>query len=51
MGGWGCQAFENDDALDWLEGLESGGAEAVRQGLTAASWLEARPVTGIGTWR
>jgi hypothetical protein len=36
MGAWGFQAFENDDALDWLGELESGGVEAVRQGLTAA---------------
>lgn len=35
MGAWGFQAFENDDALDWLEELEAGGAEAVRQALTA----------------
>lgn len=25
MGAWGFQAFENDDALDWLEELEAGG--------------------------
>jgi hypothetical protein len=37
MGAWGFQAFENDEALDWLYDLESGGVEVVRQGLTAAS--------------
>lgn len=35
MGAWGFQAFENDDALDWLDELESGGSESVRQGLAA----------------
>lgn len=35
MGAWGFQAFENDDALDWLEELGAGGAEAIRQSLTA----------------
>lgn len=35
MGAWGFQAFENDDALDWLEELEAGGVEAVRHGLNA----------------
>jgi hypothetical protein len=37
MGAWGFQAFENDDALDWLEELEAGGAEAVRQSLNAVA--------------
>jgi hypothetical protein len=37
MGAWGVQAFQNDDALDWLEELEAGGAEVVRQGLTAVT--------------
>jgi hypothetical protein len=37
MGAWGFQAFENDDALDWLEELEVGGAEVVRQGLNAVA--------------
>ncbi|MDO5863485.1 MULTISPECIES: DUF4259 domain-containing protein [Paenarthrobacter] len=33
MGAWGFQAFENDDAMDWLQDLEDGGAEVVRHGL------------------
>lgn len=37
MGAWGFQAFENDDALDWLVELEAGGAEVVRQGLNAVA--------------
>ncbi|MFJ5695976.1 DUF4259 domain-containing protein [Arthrobacter sp. NPDC093125] len=37
MGAWGFQAFENDDALDWLEELEAGGAEVVRHGLNAVT--------------
>ncbi len=37
MGAWGFQAFENDDALDWMGELESAGAEAVRQGLVAVN--------------
>lgn len=43
MGAWGFQAFENDDALDWLIELEAGGATAVREGLTVAGdgYLEA----------
>lgn len=43
MGAWGFQAFENDDALDWLEVLEAGGAEVVRQGLdtVADGYIEA----------
>lgn len=36
MGAWGFQAFENDDALDWLIELEAGGATAVRECLTVA---------------
>jgi hypothetical protein len=30
MGVWGFLPFENDDALDWLDELEAGGAEVVR---------------------
>jgi phage shock protein A len=37
MGASGFQAFENDDALDWLEELEAGGAVVVRQGLAAVA--------------
>jgi hypothetical protein len=36
MGAWGYLAFENDDALDWLEELETGGADVVRQALAKA---------------
>lgn len=36
MGAWGFQAFENDDALDWVEDLEAGGAE--RRGSSRPSW-------------
>ncbi|MHC6230723.1 DUF4259 domain-containing protein [Arthrobacter sp. MMS24-T111] len=36
MGAWGYLPFENDDALDWLEDLESGGAEVVRSALAKA---------------
>ncbi len=32
MGAGGNLPFENDDALDWLEELEAGGADAVRKG-------------------
>lgn len=44
MGAWGFQAFENDDAMDWLMELEAGGAEAVREGLragTAGGYIDA----------
>ncbi|QOT19438.1 DUF4259 domain-containing protein [Paenarthrobacter sp. YJN-5] len=37
MGAWGFQAFENDDALDWLEDLEAGGSDIVRQSLNAVA--------------
>lgn len=30
MGAWGYLPFENDDALDWLEEFEAGGADVVR---------------------
>ncbi|TQJ36751.1 uncharacterized protein DUF4259 [Arthrobacter sp. SLBN-122] len=33
MGAWGYLPFENDDALDWLEELEAGGADVVRSAL------------------
>lgn len=36
MGAWGYLPFENDDALDWLEDLESGGADVVRSALAKA---------------
>lgn len=36
MGAWGCLPFENDDALDWLEELEAGGAAVVRKALAKA---------------
>ncbi|MDQ0869539.1 hypothetical protein QFZ70_002012 [Arthrobacter sp. V1I9] len=35
MGAWGYLPFENDDALDWLDALEAGGAEAIRGALAA----------------
>jgi hypothetical protein len=35
MGVWGFLPFENDDALEWLEVLEAGGAAAVREALTS----------------
>ncbi|MDQ1058054.1 hypothetical protein QFZ23_001955 [Arthrobacter globiformis] len=43
MGAWGFLPFENDDALDWLDELETGGAEVVRGALTNActGYLEA----------
>jgi hypothetical protein len=43
MGAWGFLPFENDDALDWLDELEAGGAEVVRGALTNAGdgYLEA----------
>lgn len=34
MGAWGYLPFENDDALNWLDELEAGGAEVVRGALT-----------------
>ena len=36
MGAWGYLPFENDDALDWLEELEAGGADVVRSALAKA---------------
>jgi hypothetical protein len=44
MGAWGFLPFENDDALDWLDQLEGGGAELVRGALTKADtgYLEAQ---------
>ncbi|MFC4394683.1 DUF4259 domain-containing protein [Arthrobacter sedimenti] len=36
MGAWGYLPFENDDALDWLEELEAGGADVIRQALAKA---------------
>jgi hypothetical protein len=33
MGAWGYLPFENDDALDWLDELESGGADVIRGAL------------------
>lgn len=36
MGAWGYLPFENDDALDWLDELEAGGADVVRSALTKA---------------
>ncbi|WP_285242847.1 DUF4259 domain-containing protein [Pseudarthrobacter sp. fls2-241-R2A-127] len=36
MGAWGYLPFENDDALDWIEDLEAGGAQVVRQALAKA---------------
>ena len=36
MGAWGYLPFENDDALDWLDELDGGGAEVVRQALSRA---------------
>jgi uncharacterized protein DUF4259 len=43
MGAWGFLPFENDDALDWLDELDAGGAEAVRGALAnaGADYLEA----------
>jgi hypothetical protein len=36
MGAWGYLPFENDDALDWLDELEAGGAEVVRAAVANA---------------
>lgn len=36
MGAWGYLPFENDDALDWREELEAGGADVIRQALAMA---------------
>ncbi|WP_263422475.1 DUF4259 domain-containing protein [Arthrobacter sp. NicSoilB11] len=36
MGAWGCLPFEDDDALDWLQDLEAGGADVGRQALAKA---------------
>lgn len=43
MGTWGFLPFENDDALDWLNELEAGGAEVVRGALAnaGAGYVEA----------
>jgi hypothetical protein len=37
MGAWGYLPFENDDALDWLDELEGGGADVVRGALAKAA--------------
>ncbi|TLM86290.1 DUF4259 domain-containing protein [Pseudarthrobacter sp. NamE2] len=37
MGAWGYLPFENDDALDWLDELEGGGADVVRGALAKAN--------------
>lgn len=37
MGAWGYLPFENDDALDWLDELRTGGADLVRGALAKAS--------------
>jgi Domain of unknown function (DUF4259) len=37
MGAWGYLPFENDDALNWLDELEGGGAEVVRKALSKAN--------------
>lgn len=36
MGAWGYLPFENDDALDWLDELEAGGADVIRKALAKA---------------
>jgi hypothetical protein len=36
MCAWGYLPFENDDALDWLDELEAGGADVVRKALAKA---------------
>lgn len=43
MGAWGFLPFENDDALDWLDELEAGGAEVMRGALVdaGAGYVEA----------
>lgn len=40
MGAWGAGSFENDDALDWLDDLESRGLAAVDEALRAAAEAE-----------
>ncbi|MEW1811224.1 DUF4259 domain-containing protein [Pseudarthrobacter phenanthrenivorans] len=37
MGAWGYLPFENDDALDWLDELEAGGADVIRKALSKVS--------------
>ncbi|KIC67989.1 DUF4259 domain-containing protein [Pseudarthrobacter phenanthrenivorans] len=37
MGAWGYLPFENDDALDWLDELEAGGADVIRKALSQVS--------------
>ena len=38
MGAWGPGSFENDDAMDWLDGLARGhGATPIRDALSAAA--------------
>ena len=41
MGSTGYDTFENDDALDWLDGFGSDGASAVQAALEAVTELEA----------
>jgi Domain of unknown function (DUF4259) len=37
VGAWGPRSFENDDALDWVEELETRRGNAVREALTAVA--------------
>ena len=39
MGTWGHGSFENDDAMDWLQEFESGGAGAVESAFEAVTSL------------
>lgn len=43
MGAWGYLPFENDDALDWLDELDAGGVDAVREAMakTGHGYVEA----------
>lgn len=42
MGAWGYLPFENDDALDWLDELEAGGADVIRGALAKVDEGEGR---------
>ncbi len=40
MGAWGVGSFDNDDAVDWLEGFGADGAATLQQALEAVADLD-----------
>lgn len=41
MGAWGAGVFDNDDALDWIDQLENGGATALTEAFAAIADADA----------